>query len=378
MQEGFQGSSHLTLSDFPFLASLAESASPADRRIWLRVACDHFVLAGRADADAVERFADAVGRQIATADPAAVLDAARRLAPCPRTPVRLLDLLAAASPEARDCVLEQGAAYEAADLARAIEGGARQAVAVARRLDLESRLIAALVARDDVDVLAALADNPRARLEGAVLAGLLQRARALADDQGDRRLAESLLRRRSLRPESAALFLLAAPPERVEILLAAQRAQLGRPRGAQPAVDARIIDDLELAAVARQPKRFVAALASALDCPDQLAERIADDSSGEPLAVALAALGAPGDVLVRVLIASDLAAGESYHRIRSLGRLNSALSRNAAMAVMAALRGPQPGRRRTNAPAEAAPREAATGARRAQRPAIPAPLKAAG
>jgi len=275
-------------------------------------------------------------------------------------------------------VLEHGAAYRAADLARAIDAGAEQAVAVARRVDLDSRLVAALAAREEVEVLVALADNPRARLEGAVLTGLLQRARGLAEDTGDRRLADSLLRRRPLRPESAALFLLADPLQRVEILLAAQRAQLGRPRGAPPAADSRVIDDLELAAVARQPKRFVAALASALDCDASLAQRIADDPSGEPLAIALAALGAPGDVLVRVLIASDLAAGETYDRVRSVARLNSALSRNAAIAVMAALRGPQPGRRRTNGPVEAAAPRETTGARRVQRPAQSAPLKAVG
>ncbi len=68
-----------------------------------------------------------------------------------------------------------------------------------------------------------------------------------------------------------------------------------------------------------------------------LAERIVDDPSGEPLAVAMASLGAPGDVLVRVLIAKDLQAGETYLRIRAIARLNNALTRNAAATVMAAL-----------------------------------------
>ena len=106
----------LTLSDFPFVASLADSPDPEDRRIWLRVACDHFVLAGPADPEAIERFADAVGRQIETADKGVVLEAARKLAPCPSTPVRLLDRLAAAGPEASDWVLGNGAAYAPADL----------------------------------------------------------------------------------------------------------------------------------------------------------------------------------------------------------------------------------------------------------------------
>ncbi len=367
----------LTLSDFPFVASLADSANPNDRRIWLRVACDHFVAAAAVEPEAIKRFADAVSRQIEKADPPTVLEAARKLAPCPRTPVRLLTKLQSVSAEASDYLLEHGSAYAAKDLAAAIDSGSRQAVAVARRPDLDAKLISALVACDDANVLAALAANPRAHLEGAIFAGLLQRARTLAEDHGDRRLAEALLQRRPLRPESATLFLIAGPLQRVEILLAAQRSQLGRPPGPPAPVAPEVVDELELAAVARHPERFVAVLAKALDCETGLAERIVEDPSGEPLAVSLAALGAPNDVLVRVLIANDLQAGESYQRIRTLARLNNALNRNAAITVLAALRGEPSGRRRPSPPGETAapPREAAS--RRTARPVSTPQLKAA-
>ena len=52
-----------------------------------------------------------------------------------------------------------------------------------------------------------------------------------------------------------------------------------------------------MSAVARQPGRFAAVLADVLDCDADLATRIVDDASGEPLAVALAALGASNEVL---------------------------------------------------------------------------------
>jgi uncharacterized protein (DUF2336 family) len=367
----------LTLSDFPFVASLADSANPNDRRIWLRVACDHFVAGGAVEPEASERFADAVIRRIEIADPPTVLEAARKLAPCARTPMRLLAKLQSVSPEASDYVLEHGAAYTVTDLVAAIDDGCRQAVAVAKRPDLEAKLIGALVACDDADVLATLAGNPRARLEGAILAGLLQRARTLAEDHGDRRLAEALLRRRPLRPESAALFLIAGPLQRVEILLAAQRSQLGRPPALPQPIAAEIVDELEVAAVARHPERFVVVLAKALDCEPRLAERIVDDPSGEPLAVALAALGAPNDVLVRVLIANDLQVGESYQRIRALARLNNALNRNAAVAVVAALRGGTPGRRRPPALGEAAAPSREAASRRMARPVSSPQRKAA-
>ena len=379
MPAHFQGSSarDLTLSEFPFVSALADSANPKDLRIWLRVACDHFVSAAAAEPEAIERFADAVSERLDKADAATVLEASRKLAPCPRTPLRLLAKFQSISPEAGDIALEQGAAYTAHELLAAIESGGRQAVAVARRPDLDARLVGALVALNEADALAALAANPRARLEGGVFAGLLQRARKIAEDDGDRRVAEALLERRPLRPETAALFLLAGPLQRIEILLAAQRSQLGRPAGPPAPIASEIVDELELAAVARHPERFVSTLARALDCEAALAERIVGDPSGEPLAVALAALGAPNDVLVRVLIANDLQAGESYQRIRALARLNNALNRGAAMTVIAALRGETLGRKRPPPTAEAQPLARDSAPRRAARREAPK-RKAAG
>ena len=195
-----------------------------------------------------------------------------------------------------------------------------------------------LAAQEDVPVLVALASNGSARLEGPTLIGLLRRARRLAEQEGDRQLADALLQRGPVGPESALLFLCARPNQRIEILLAAQRSQLSRPSASSVAICSASLDELELAAVARQPERFVALLAEALACERKLAQKIVDDATGEPLAVALAALGAANEVLVRVLISNDLQSGSNYQRIRALARLNNALDRNAATMVMAALR----------------------------------------
>lgn len=205
--------------------------------------------------------------------------------------------------------------------------------------NLDPQIACALAAQGDIDVLIALANNKSARLEGKTLLDLLHRARKLAEQAGDRRLADALLQRRPVPPESAALFLCATPYQRVDILLAAQRLQLGRPPSPPVPTRSGSIDQLELAAIARQPQRFVAILAEALDCEPELAQRIVDDTSGEPLAVALAALGAENEVLVRALISNDLLAGASYQRVRALARLNNALNRDAAITVIAALRG---------------------------------------
>jgi uncharacterized protein (DUF2336 family) len=328
----------LTLQDFPFLTSLALSESAGDRRIWLRVASDHFVAAVPDDPLAIEAFAEAMASQLDAADPATRLDIARKLAPCARTPLRLLVKLEGMHPEVSAFVLEHAVAYSDQELKQAIARGTREAIAVARRNPLSPVLANLLTFHDDPSVLVALAHNAFAELEMAAMLRLLRRARSRAEERGDRRLAEALLQRRPVRADHALLFLFARPDQRVEILLAAQRMQLGRPPSSPLSPSSTVLDELELTAVARQPARFVATLAEALDCDPGLAQRIVEDASGEPLAVALAALGASNEVLVRVLTSNDLAAGESYGRIRTLARLNNALDRNAATMIVAAIR----------------------------------------
>jgi uncharacterized protein (DUF2336 family) len=328
----------LLLADFPFLTSLASSERPNDRRIWLRIAIDYFVAMEPSDSDMIARFVEATAAKLAAADPATRLEIARKLGPCARAPARLLAALRFLDPDAADYVLEHAVACSNGELERAIASGGRGAIAVAKRKNLDPHIVKALASNDDVLVLVALASNESARLEGPSLFDLLRRARRLAEQEGDRRLADALLERGRIGPEHAALFLCAQPNRRIEILLAVQRSQLGRSSGSSPPMRSTSLDDLELAAVARQPERFVSLLAEALDCSQEFARAIVHDATGEPLAVALTALGAPNEILVRVLISNDLMAGANYQRIRALARLNNALNRNAAMMVIAALR----------------------------------------
>jgi uncharacterized protein (DUF2336 family) len=328
----------LLLADFPFLTSLASSERRNDRRIWLRIAIDHFVATEPSDSGTIAEFVEAMTAKLAVADPATRLEIARKLAPCARAPARLLAALRTLDPDASDYLLEHAVACSNDELERAIAGGGRGAIAVAKRKNLAPHIVRTLTSNNDVDVLIALASNASARLEGPSLLDLLRRARRLAEQEGDRRLADALLERRPIGPEQAVLFLCAQPNQRIEILLAVQRSQLGRPPGSSAPTRSTSLDDLELAALARQPERFVALLAEALDCGQELAHAIVHDATGEPLAVALTALGAANEVVVRVLISNDLMAGSNYGRIRALARLNNALNRNAAMMVVAALR----------------------------------------
>jgi hypothetical protein len=150
-------------------------------------------------------------------------------------------------------------------------------------------------------------------------------------------------------------------------LAAAQRAELGRTGAAAMGHEATIAR-LENHALEREPEMFNAVLAQALGCGRELADRIAKEPSGEPLAVALAALGAAQDVAVRILISGDLQSGAKYTRIGSLIRLKDGLNPAAARRVIAALMGPQRERRAQYQPvldpaAAETPSRAATQAR---------------
>ena len=330
------------LSDFPFLASLASSHSPKDRRIWLRVATDYFVAAESVDPGTIGDLINAIVAQLNAADPSTRLEVARKIAPCARSPARLLTVLSSVNSEACDYLLEHAVAFTKTEIEQAVAHGGRRAIAVAKRRDLDARMAGALAAQDDILVLIALAGNGSARLEGAARVDLVRRARRLAEDEGDRRLADAVLQRGQAWPESASLFLCARPSQRIEILLAAQRSRLGRSSASSVPANSVSLEELEVATVARQPERFLALFAKALDCEPELARKIVDDPTGEPLAVALAALGAANEVLVRILISNDLLAGAAYQRIGALTRLNNALDRDAARLVVAALRD-QPG-----------------------------------
>ena len=345
----------LMLKDFPFLASLASSGRASDRRIWLRVATDHFIITESSDLSKLAEFVDAMSAQLAAADSATRLEIARKLSPCARVPARLFAALMSIDSDACDYVLEHAVACDDRELDAAAARGGRRAIAVAKRRNLDRQIVNRLAAQDDVAVLIALANNPAVRLEGAALSDLVRRARRLAEQEGDRRLADALLERQPVRPEFASLFLCANPSQRIELLLAAQRSQLGRPGGFSSPMRSSTIDELEQAAVARRPERFVVLLEEALGCSRELAGAIVEDSTGEPLAVALAALGAANEVLVRILISNDLQTGASYQRIRALARLNNALNRNAAMMVIAALRDEAGLRLGHKAPARASP-----------------------
>lgn len=233
--------------------------------------------------------------------------------------------------------------HYATELAR----GVRAAPAAVAPEDVE-----AILSQGDDARLLALARDRRARLRPEHIAALALRARKLSQ-AGDRRLATAVLGREPVRLEVAPLFLEASPVQRRAIMLAAQRAELGRNAGAGAKLAEDLAGRLEFAAIAGAAGEFVEALAETLGAPGELCARIAADRDGEPLAVALAALGAPYDLCVRIMAARDLSEeGDGFARIHTLALLGDRLSGPAARRIVAAMIGRANG---VAAPPSAAP-----------------------
>jgi len=355
--------SDLSPIGLPFLDALAASPHPADRQLWLRVAAD-CLIALPADAPRRQAVLAAAVAALGEVDDATRSAFARRLTlyPAARDALAAVEAMGG---EAALVALAEAVTLPRERLAAAADGEAAQARAVARRTDLDSALIARLVEREEIEVALALARNRRAPIDASRFAALARRAKTRIETAGDRRLADALLERTPATIEQAALFFEADAPHRGRIVAAAQRATLGR---REPAFDggeaARIAARLEQDAMAGEWRQFEAELAEAFGCTPAFAARIAGDASGEPLAVALAALYAPNDATVRILAARDLLDGGEYRRIAALARLKDALTPAAARLTMAAMIGaPQP------APTRQRPQYDATAAATPSRPA---------
>lgn len=96
----------------------------------------------------------------------------------------------------------------------------------------------------------------------------------------------------------------------------------------------RSIETLEMAAVAADAENFTREVGDALLLPQQLAERIVGDAGGEPLAIAMKALGMPGEVYQRVLLFLDPQVGSSVVAVFTLARLYDRISEQSALTML--------------------------------------------
>jgi uncharacterized protein (DUF2336 family) len=118
----------------------------------------------------------------------------------------------------------------------------------------------------------------------------------------------------------AELFFSAAPDERRLILISLDATSDATTRRSMPA-QSELIRRLENAALKRNAGEFSRVLERALTISRELAERITRDPSGEPVVVAAKALGIQAEVLQRILLFINPAAGQSAQRFYELARL---------------------------------------------------------
>jgi uncharacterized protein (DUF2336 family) len=136
-------------------------------------------------------------------------------------------------------------------------------------------------------------------------------------------------------------FLDAGSSERRLLLANLDDGTLSAAERAFAADTAEAIRALEAAALERRPDDFIRGLEDALHIAGHKARAIVHDETGEPLLVAVKALGMPSDTLLRVLLFLNPVIGHSVERVFDLINLFDRLSAEAALHLVSSWRNPQ-------------------------------------
>ena len=315
------------------LVKLGQTPDVDIRPVLLRVLVDLFVCKEHhAQAD-LGQFEDMMQHLLDDADADVRLIVAEKLAPHAATPRSLLDRFLGYGGKIAVPVLEHAAVDQEVLLEVANWGLTPAAQAIAGRNDLGLAVAAALAERPEPEVLLVLANNAAAPIERSVFQYLVRRSR------DDEELARALLAREGSPADRAALFLLANSEQRAAIMLAARREDLSpdiRRMRLGPEETA-ALTGVERAILSPDRDGFDTALAVALRMPLSDVWRLIDDPKGEPLALALAAIGASAELAARVFILSGPAIGHSVMAVRMLTTLVETMPRQTAARLIAAM-----------------------------------------
>jgi hypothetical protein len=131
------------------------------------------------------------------------------------------------------------------------------------------------------------------------------------------------------------LFFAAPEDERRLILLNLHVVAPLPPGRVTIARDAAVGQRLEAAALGNYREDLVKQLAHALHIPREQAKRIARDDLGEPITVAIKALGIPREVVYRILMFSNPTVGHSVERVHALATLYDEMTLPAAEGMVA-------------------------------------------
>lgn len=318
------------------LAAKGLSDARGAKPLLLRALTDLFVMRPAHTREETRQFAEIAHRLIDEATPAERDHAADVLCDHPAAPPDLLDRLAESGGEGALKLLAQCRALASHVLMRAaLEGSSQEALALARRVDLAPEIVRALALRDDIAVARALADNEFAPLGADLLPGLVARARA------DEALALALAARLPHRPETLPLFMNANARARA-MMIARARESAGEDEAPSWALEhgrETALRRIEAIALDGAQDDFARTLADACGCSETEARAIIADPGGEPLAIALRALGLRPEVVTRVFLFVDPQISHVYGRVSALAKLAAGLSQNVAARILDAITG---------------------------------------
>ena len=326
----------LTTDTLQHIAARGLSEAGGPKPLLLRVLVDLFVRRPSHSDDEIQHFAEIAYTVLPGATADEIDHAATRLARHPAAPGELLDLLATRAREgARDLLAQSRRLSTPVLHAAAAQGCANSALALASRDDLDGPTIDLLMARPEPELHLRLVQNPSAPF-GTHIPALVAQAQFFPP------LAQALCARLPHRAECWPLFLEAPRRERL-IMLGAVRQHLG----IQDSTAAQTLETLSQTALRRLDAAaqdtmdaFIETLADVLPCAQDLAQRITQDAGGEPLTLALRALGAQPPFVAHIAqtLQPDLSQGQIIWR----QSLAASAPRCVAQELVACMTGARP------------------------------------
>jgi uncharacterized protein (DUF2336 family) len=286
------------LKSFPALEGLVDLANRDDVDIsptLLRVLTDMYVLKPAHSADDERQYTELALRLLDAADVAARQSVALKLANYPQAPLKVVRKLACDVFVVAEPILRHSQRLSSADLAliaRELSGG--HAALIAAREGSAQHI-----------------RPPAATTRSDPFAGTDAAGNELSD-----------------------VFLAANAAERRLILLNLHYAPLGIAKPIMPALAAEAVRRLEATALSHNIEAFVREFARALSVSQDLARRLANDSSGETIVVAARALGMPAAVLQRILLCLNPVISQSVQRVHDLADLYEQLKPEAALRML--------------------------------------------
>jgi hypothetical protein len=328
-----------TLPNLDGLIALARQDGVDIRPTLVRVLTDLYVHKRGHSLDEEYRYTELVLWLLASVDVATRVAVARKLATYDEAPRLVVRRLARDTFEVAEPILTRSSRLASEDLLAIIKDfGPRYAAAIARR-DNPDDTVREPTEPNDAGAAPA-PETPAARDEAD--APVVDDATTVA---AEIRVVETKPAAITKTVPLGDYFLDAGSSERRLLLANLEDGALTPSEQAFAADSAEAVHALETAALARRPDDFIRCLERALRIPGHKARRIVHDATGEPLLVAVRALGMPSDTLLRILLFLNPVIGHSVERVFDLVNLFDRLSAEAALHLVSSWQG-HPGEQR--------------------------------